>query len=239
MKPPQAHDSSQPIDDEGLEAEYTRYDASPRKRQAWSSTNAGNRAARSELRRALRALAGPQLAGDGAILDVGCGTGGWLKELGSEISPTRLYGVDAVESRLDSAARAIPDAHFEHADARALPFEDGRFVLVLLFTILLDMRSSSDIAAVLSECDRVLAPGGLLTIYEPRMPNPFNRTTRTIRQRDISLPTESLTLTLLPPLARRLGRLTPVLYPRLVAIPPLRTHRLWWYRKPALNERLE
>lgn len=34
------------------------------------------------------------------------------------------------------------------------------------------------------------------------------------------------TATVLPPLARRLGRLTQSLYPVLAAIPPLRTHYL-------------
>lgn len=38
-------------------------------------------------------------------------------------------------------------------------------------------------------------------------------------------------LTLFPPLARRLGILTPVLCPALAAVPPLRTHLMGVLRK--------
>jgi hypothetical protein len=73
----------------------------------------------------------------------------------------------------------------------------------------------------------------MLMIYDPRVPNPFNRSTRSIHRRDISLPVGSRTITLLPQIARRLGSRAPRLYPMLARIVPLRSHRLWWYRKPA------
>ena len=40
-------------------------------------------------------------------------------------------------------------------------------------------------------------------------------------------------VTLVPPLARRLGPLTPIAYPVLASMPPLRSHLLGLLRKPA------
>ena len=39
--------------------------------------------------------------------------------------------------------------------------------------------------------------------------------------------------TLAPPIARRLGALTPVVYPMLVALPPLRSHLIGRLRCPS------
>jgi len=84
---------------------------------------------------------------------------------------------------------------------------------------------------VLTEVRRVLMPGGTVLWYDFRYNNPWNphvrgMTKRHIRQFFPGFEMHLRTITLLPPLARRLGRLTPVLYPLLAAIPPLRTHYL-------------
>jgi hypothetical protein len=83
---------------------------------------------------------------------------------------------------------------------------------------------------------RVLVPGGLLLAYEPRVPNPLNRHTLLLRDEDLDAagltPREQLSLTVVPSLARRLGKRTPERYARLARLPFLRTHRLISYRKP-------
>jgi ubiquinone/menaquinone biosynthesis C-methylase UbiE len=234
-QPSRAPEPEAPAIDERIEAAYSGYHASERKRRAWDAANPGNRASHLELADAVRSLAAAALAGDGAILDVGCGTGGWLHELSADVDPARLYGADLLPSRLEHAKRNVPGANYVHADARELPFEDGRFALILLFTVLGDLPAGPDPDRVVAECDRVLAPGGMLMIYDPRFPNPFNRSTRSIHRRDIALPVSSRTITLLPQIARRLGARAPRLYPVLARIVPLRSHRLWWYRKPAAD----
>jgi ubiquinone/menaquinone biosynthesis C-methylase UbiE len=231
-QPSRAPEPEAPAVDERIEAAYSGYHASERKRRAWDSANPGNRASHLELAAAMRSLAAEQLAGAGAILDVGCGTGGWLHELSADVEEARLYGADLLPGRLELAKRNVPGANYVHADARELPFEDGRFALILLFTVLGDLPGP-DSDRVVAECDRVLAPGGMLMIYDPRVPNPFNRSTRSIHRHDIALPVSSRTITLLPQIARRLGSRAPRLYPMLARIVPLRSHRLWWYRKPA------
>jgi hypothetical protein len=77
----------------------------------------------------------------------------------------------------------------------------------------------------------VLAPDGVLLIWEPRVPNPFNRNTLLVSRSVLAGPLAGMEVrttstTVLPPLARRLGRQTASLYPVLGRIPALRTHRL-------------
>ena len=125
----------------------------------------------------------------------------------------------------------MPAATLSIADARELPYPDDRFDVVTLFTVLSSMAGRADAELALREAWRVLAPRGVLVIWEPRIPNPFNRNTLLI---DTGLVRAALgaaeldvrTTTLLPPLARSLGSATEALYPRLSRIPLLKTHRL-------------
>ena len=78
---------------------------------------------------------------------------------------------------------------------------------------------------------RVLRVGGGVLWYDFRFNNPANRNVRGMGRRSIIrlFPNFELrlqSLTLLPPLARRLGPLTSVLYPALARLPFLRTHWL-------------
>jgi hypothetical protein len=63
-----------------------------------------------------------------------------------------------------------------------------------------------------------------------------NRATRLVRESEVSAAlgpeVSSRPITLLPPLARRLGRTTPRLYQALARLPSLRSHRLMEWRRP-------
>jgi SAM-dependent methyltransferase len=207
-------------------------------RPAWSAVNPGNRAAAAELVGAVLAASEPQLRGGGDLLDCGCGTGRLLGALAAVgVAPERLFGVDVDPARVAAAGRRVPGATAIVGDARALPFEGQAFDAVFLIVSLSSMGSAESVHAALAEGRRVLAPGGALIVYEPRLPNPFNRSTRLFRRADLEAvglaPVESRSLTLLPPLGRRLGRLTPALHPLLSALPPLRSHRLLVHRSAA------
>jgi ubiquinone/menaquinone biosynthesis C-methylase UbiE len=206
-----------------------------RSARSWSAANPGNRAAREELIAAIRRAVAPQLLADGDLLDCGCGTG-WLLEalaLGG-VAPDRLYGVDVDRARVEAASRRVPGASAIVADARDLPFADRTFDVVFHIVALSSIGPAQSVRAALAESRRVLAPRGVLVVYEPRLPNPFNRATRLLRSADLEaagLPvSEALSLTLLPQVGRRLGRLTPALRRSLSALPPLRSHRLLVHR---------
>jgi ubiquinone/menaquinone biosynthesis C-methylase UbiE len=214
---------------------YSRYAGSRRKQRAWAADNPGNAAIRGELLAHLLRLAAPEITGRGAILDVGCGTGWWLRKLvEAEVAPERLHGIDIQPERVAAAREAVPGAEIGVGDAQRLPFADGTFAVVVQLTVLSSLGSHGAIREALGEGLRVLAPGGLLLIYEPRVPNPLNRHTLLLRDRDLDAAgidsREQLSLTVLPALARRLGSPTPARYARLARLPFLRTHRLIAYR---------
>lgn len=214
--------------------------AHPRRgrRRAWASDNPGNAAARRELLAAIRDVAADRLARDAPLLDCGCGTGWLLSALAEAgVAPDRLHGVDVDPARVESARARVPGATVAVADMTRLPYGDGLFDAVFFVVSLSSMGSREAAHAALKEGRRVLAPGGALIVYEPRLPNPLNRATVLIGNRDLAAagvePTDRRGLTLLPALGRRLGRTTNWSYPLLLRLPPLRSHRLAVHRKPA------
>jgi SAM-dependent methyltransferase len=222
-----------------LEKTYRDYRQSTGKRRSWAADNPGNVAIRAELFTNILDLAAAQLDGNGKILDVGCG-GGWLLDrLASHgVAQKRLHGVDLLSERVDAARRRLPAADIRLADARGLPFPDDEFQLVTLLTCLSSMPDRESVSQALAEARRVLASGGLLLCYEPRLSNPLNRATRRVTAdmlRDtLGQETYSRHLTGLPPFARRLGPLTPRFYPLLSRIAPTHALKGWEYEGGAL-----
>jgi SAM-dependent methyltransferase len=223
------------VEEERVSTAYRRYADSAGKRRAWSAANRGNIAMREELLGLLLEAGARELAGQGRVLDIGCGNGFWLERLAEHgVAENRLSGVDVQPERVRRAARAVPRATLATADARHLPLPTADFDLVLLFTVLSSLATHSDARAALLEARRVLAPGGLLLCYEPRLPNPLNRTTVRLRRSDyassLGSSVRTLPCTVIPQLARRLGPLAPVAYPVLRRVRPLLSHRLTLYR---------
>lgn len=210
--------------------DYQRYAESPLKQRSWSDRNPGNVAIRAELLSTVFDAAGDSIRAATEILDIGCGSGWWLEQLSSDAS-AKLHGLELLPERADAAARRVPQAQIAVGDARELHYEDGHFTVVTLFTVLSSLAGAPDAHTVLREARRVLAPGGVLLIWEPRVANPFNPSTRLIgrsllRPALAGMEMQTRTTTVFPPLSRRLGRRTQTLYPRLAGIPALRTHRL-------------
>lgn len=221
-----------------LERVYEGYAASAARRERWSAENPGNRAIRAELTAAVLSLAGAELRAAAAVLDVGCGGGWWLAWLESEASVTaRLHGLELLDDRVRAARERVASAAILAGDARALPYASASFEVVTLFTVLSSLAAEAEIELVLGEARRVLRPGGALLVWEPRIATPGNAHTLLVRRAVLEpalagMVLSSRTTTLLPPLARRLGRHTDRLYPRLSALAPLRTHRLLCARAP-------
>jgi ubiquinone/menaquinone biosynthesis C-methylase UbiE len=214
---------------------YSGYARSRRKRRAWAADNPGNAAIRAELLDHLLRLAGPEIAGTDTILDAGCGRGWWLRALiDAGVDAGRLHGIDIQPERVKAAREAAPGAEIQVGDARNLRLPDESCAVVLQLTLLSSLGSHRAIREALGEGMRVLAPGGLMLVYEPRVPNPLNRHTLLLRDEDLDaagiIRREQISLTLVPALARRLGRRTQERYEHLARLPFLRTHRLIAYR---------
>jgi SAM-dependent methyltransferase len=208
-----------------LRATFARYGRDPRRRQAWASDNPGNVALREELAGAVLAELADHDRG-GTLVDLGCGTGWWLERLADAGYPrARLLGVELLPERADAARARVPGAELLVGDARRPPLPDGSCALVTLFTVLSSMAGRAEVAQTLAQARRMVAPGGTVAVWEPRVPTP-NPETRLVRARELRAglgPTaRSRSLTLAPPLARRAGRA----YPVLARLAPLHSHRL-------------
>jgi ubiquinone/menaquinone biosynthesis C-methylase UbiE len=162
--------------------------------------------------------------------------------VGLGAQPRNLYGIDLLSDRIEEARESHPDLNFQCANAEKLDFHDASFDLVLLFTVLSSILDPGMAMNVAREVARVLKPGGGVLWYDFRYNNPRNPNVRgvTIRRIKNLFPEFTMhlrTLTLLPPVARRLGRLTKLLYPVLASIPLLRTHYLGLLMKPGSDRR--
>jgi SAM-dependent methyltransferase len=74
---------------------------------------------------------------------------------------------------LEAASRRYPDVEAVCADARALPFEDGCFDLVLSNSTLDHFPTFADVERGLAELYRVLRPGGTLILTLDNLANPL------------------------------------------------------------------
>ena len=164
-------------------------------------------------------------------LDVGCGSGGWLRQLltwGAQAE--NLHGVDFLEDRIAAARRLAPDVDYRQADGWQLPYADASMDLVSAHTVFSSILNEHARARVAAEMTRVLDPQGYILIFDFRISHPRNPDTIGIRRREIrrlfpGFQQHAQSLILAPPIARRL---TPVAQWLAVAMealcPPLRTH---------------
>lgn len=107
---------------------------------------------------ALRGFVGRNLPGP--VLEVGCGTGHWLRLLAE--GGHRVAGVDASWNMLDYARVQAPGAALAHARAEKLPWSDGSFERLFCINAL---HHFDDKAGFFAEARRVLCPvGQLMTI---------------------------------------------------------------------------
>ena len=200
----------------------------------WSGSNPGNRAIREELVAAALAVLPPaDRVGD--VLDVGCGSGWWLRRLADAGVPAdRLHGIDVQPERVHAATAATPGAQVLEAAAQSLPYSDGTFDVITMLTVLSSLHDAGSVRAALLEARRVCREDGLIVVWEPRYPTPNTRTRwicPTALSQVLGPAEQTRTLTLLPPLARSLGARTTTAYARLARLRLLRTHRLTTFRR--------
>jgi ubiquinone/menaquinone biosynthesis C-methylase UbiE len=98
----------------------------------------------------------PHLPRGGRVLDVGCGTGLLLRELGKG-----AVGLDLSPGMLRRARRRNPGAPLVLADAEHLPFREGVFEAVLSVTVLQNLPHPPQ---ALREMARVVREGGRVVV---------------------------------------------------------------------------
>lgn len=169
---------------------------------------------------------------DLTVLDVGCGTGDFMRTLVRlGLPPAQVLGVDVQAERLGVARDLSPHLRYELIDGTTLPFPDGSFdmlVQMTVFSSILDMDVQRSLAA---EMRRVLRPGGFVLWYDMRVTDPRNRDLVPMTRERIAalFPDSELSLrahTLLPGLSRRLAPVSWLLCELLEAFPVLRGHYL-------------
>jgi len=110
------------------------------------------------------------VAGEGRLLEVGCGEGGNLFHLGPRAGLT--VGLDYACAKLVFASGAIPWGRFAGADALSLPFRSGAFDRVLIRDVLHHLPRDRQREAV-AELFRVCRSGGEVVVIEPNGRNPL------------------------------------------------------------------
>ncbi|WIX90199.1 class I SAM-dependent methyltransferase [Amycolatopsis sp. DG1A-15b] len=99
------------------------------------------------------------VGGTGPVGDLGCGPGrltGYLASLGLDV-----FGVDLSPGMVDAARRAHPGLRFEVGSLAALDLEDDSLAGALAWYSLIH-TPPEELAPVVAELARVLAPGGRL-----------------------------------------------------------------------------
>jgi ubiquinone/menaquinone biosynthesis C-methylase UbiE len=186
-------------------------------------------------RRMLRALrrSGRTSLHEARILEVGCGTGQWLRQLlvwGAQ--PSHLAGVDLLERRVEEARRLLPDGVALHAgSAGALPHASASCDLVLQVTLFTSVLDAAERRRIAGEMTRVVKPSGAILWYDFHVNNPRNPDVRGVTAREIralfpSCTVELERITLAPPLARAIVPRSWLLASLLARVPLLCTHLL-------------
>jgi demethylmenaquinone methyltransferase/2-methoxy-6-polyprenyl-1,4-benzoquinol methylase len=105
-----------------------------------------------------------------SVMDVACGTGDMMIELGRVFPQAKVAGVDFSEKMLLGAKKKLFSDSFGlcQGDAMALPAGSQRFDAV---TCVFGLRNFQSLSKGIEEIVRVLKPGGCLAILEFQPPN--------------------------------------------------------------------
>lgn len=182
------------------------------------------------------------------VLDVGSGGGALLHRL-RELGAGEPIGVELVPELVEQSRRRYPSLDVRCASATELPFPDQSFQVVTHFTCLSSVLDTAIRQTMAAEMWRVLAHGGIVLSYDLRpSPRALRAARRLLGPGDTRTPIEPLapadlaalwgepervrTVQLNLDLARMVGgRRVPVALLR--TLPPLRSHLLATFRKPA------
>jgi ubiquinone/menaquinone biosynthesis C-methylase UbiE len=219
---------------ERLRAEYARRHQDTAGRDRYSLFHPGQLFMIQQRQRALLALLrqeGYTSLANKRILEIGCGSGGVLREfLWYGATPAFLHGAELLEWRLTEAKTVSPNLSVALADGQHLPYADASFDMVAQFTVFSSILDEQVKASIAAEMRRVVKPNGLILWYD-FWTNPLNPQTRGVRKAEIRTLFHNCHLsfnriTLASPLARWLGQYSWLACYLLESLRLLNTHYL-------------
>ena len=172
------------------------------------------------------------------ILEIGCGSGLWLREFvrwGAQ--PENILGIDLLPERIAAAKRSSPAGiSLMCQDASNLQNLPHRFDLILQATVFTSILSSEVKIQIANQMLSALDGSGLIVWYDFLMDNPANADVRGIKRQEIEqlFPNCEIHLnrvTLAPPIGRPVARVSHKLYGLASAMKPLCSHYLGIVRK--------
>lgn len=175
------------------------------------------------------------------IVDLGCGDGSLAGDAPLSRTATEWIGVDLRPEAIAIARERFPELTFIVASGDDVPLDPASVDIVVARLLFSSLPSAELEASVAAEIQRLIRPGGWLVWLDLRYANPTNPAVHGLSTGRIArlFPgwmSELQTAGLLPPLARRLGRTTPIAYPALTALPFLRSHLVGRLQYPAADE---
>lgn len=175
---------------------------------------------------------------DARILEIGCGTGYWLREfIKWGARPENIRGVDLLPDRIIEARTLCPGAvRCDCGDAAELSVPDEAFDLVIQSTVFTSILEPAMRRRVAAEMLRAVKRHGLILWYDFHVNNPRNPDVRGVTKREIrqlfpGCRIDLRRITLAPPLLRLLAPRSWLACYALGYLPWLCTHYLGTIRK--------
>ena len=176
---------------------------------------------------------------DRRILEIGCGSGHWLRECVKwGALPENLAGVDLLADRIARARElSPPGVLLTCTNAVHLLFPDSSFDIVLQATVFTSILDEALKTAIAVEMLRVLKPGGIILWYDFRVNNPRNPDVRGIERAEIvrlfsGCRVHLRRITLAPPLLRLIAPYSWLTTYLLSAVPWACSHYCGVIQKP-------
>lgn len=122
-----------------------------------------------------------------SILEIGCGTGYWLRQMVNwGAAPSRITGVDLIPERTALACRmCAPELTILTCDATRLDIPDHSFDVVMQCTVFSSILDDSARGALAREMSRLVKPGGLILWYDFFLNNPRNPDVRRVSKSEL------------------------------------------------------
>lgn len=188
------------------------------------------------LSRLLASTVGTDL-GKVRVVDVGCGSGAFLRQLIDwGATPAHLTGTEMQQERLDLARpRSAPEVKWHCGSLGALPAASAD--LVSAHTVLSSLLEPELRQRLAADMWRVLKPGGWCLVVDFRYNNPRNPHVRKVTRAELhgywpGHRPHYQTMLLAPPVGRALAALPALVSEALAGlVPPLRSHFIYMVQK--------